>query len=369
MLTFGSSGQFTTNGGSSWTDIYQFSPVDISWYFDGVAVPSTRLFASPTINNVVNVAVGANLQTVVNAAPNGTKFVFPNNATYTMTSGIYLQNRNNLVFEGNGSTIHTTGSGSATASSPFKIDNGVSDIAVNNFTLTGSNPDTGTAIYHPGVEGQMGLAVYGCTRLEVSNCKISNMYGDGMYISDVQDVWLHDSQINYVGRMGVAFISGDNITIERNILDNIGLIAFDVEPDSSGSNVTDLTIQDNTVGAYSLSGYQTNWFFACAANHGNSHARFNILRNRVTVGASTNVNNPAGKGGLATRLDTTDRVNGVNFKNNTTTVVGHPTVGYPGVLYFAHVDGLTVTGNDQPMSSGTKVSAVDCTNAIITPNP
>ena len=44
------------------------------------------------------------------------------------------------------------------------------------------------------------------------------------------------------------------------------------------------------------------------------------------------------------------------FTNNTSTVAG----GGP-VLRFAHIDGLTVTGNVQPLSSGVLASITDST--------
>ena len=44
------------------------------------------------------------------------------------------------------------------------------------------------------------------------------------------------------------------------------------------------------------------------------------------------------------------------FTNNTSTVRGHGPI-----LRFAHIDGLTVRGNHQPLSSGTLVSIADCT--------
>jgi hypothetical protein len=33
-------------------------------------------------------------------------------------------------------------------------------------------------------------------------------------------------------------------------------------------------------------------------------------------------------------------------------------------LYFAHIDGLTITGNVQPLTSGPLSSVVDCTGVV-----
>ena len=72
--------------------------------------------------------------------------------------------------------------------------------------------------------------------------------------------------------------------------------------------------------------------------------------NGVTVSGNT----VSGKS-LTTIIDLARRQN-VVFTNNSSLV----SAGGP-VLHFAHIDGLTVTGNVQPMTSGVLASITDST--------
>jgi len=326
---------------------------------------STRPFAAPVTTNVVNVSAGASLQTLVNAAPDGTEFRFPAATTFTMTSGVHLSNRHNLVFNLNGSTIKSTGAGGSVSSSVFFIESGSSHITVSNGTLQGSNPDLGSAIFHAGSEYAMGVASYSSDQIELNGVRVRTTYGDGVYLSGgSSNVWIHDSSFDYIGRMGAAFIATQHVIIERNTFDHVGLIVFDVEPNTSTEVVNDIHVRDNSVGWYSLSAYQTNWFFAAAtaSTHG-ILSNIYIEHNSVTGGAIANANNQAGKGGLATNAQHA-RIKGLFFRNNSTTVPGKPVDGYPAPLYFNHIDGLTVTGNVQPVTSGPTMTIYDSTSVV-----
>lgn len=342
-------------------------------------IPSpSRPFALPVTTATVNVTAGANVQSVVNAASDGTKFVFAAGVTFTMTDGIYLSNRHNLIFDLNGATIKTTSQDGDTASSPFKLDPGNTHISILNGTLQGSNPNTGTNIFTSGVEFQMGVAIFDGQQIEVGNCRIRNVYGDFIYCAGKnsapqrpsEDVWVHDCQMDYCGRMGIVPINVRDFICERNTLDHIGLICLDVECDAAYEIVDGMYFRDNTIGTYSMSGHQTNWFFACAQALGSAPGNdadigdLRVERNVVTGGALVNGNNPAGKGGLASIVDKEHRVQGLIFKDNSTTKTGTGPV-----LQFSHIDTLTVTGNTQPLSSGSLGAYSDNTSAVTSPNP
>ena len=47
------------------------------------------------------------------------------------------------------------------------------------------------------------------------------------------------------------------------------------------------------------------------------------------------------------------------FRNNTTT-----RAAYGPVLYFKDVNGVTVSGNNQPLISGTEAGFSNCTNVV-----
>ncbi len=329
-----------------------------------------RPWAAPVAPNVVNVSAGANLQSVVNGAPDGTTCNFPANTLFTVSTGIALNGRDNLVFNLNGSTIKSTGAGNSVPASPFYLTNGSTHITISNGTLNGSNPDTGSGIYHAGQEYLFGVASYGTQYLELDRVRIRNTWGDFLYLSGGSaHVWAHDGDWDYCGRMGVAFIECSDVLVERNRLDHVALIAFDIEPNDTGAVLDAIHIQDNTVGQWSLSNYQTNWFFAYATPKGVGSNIF-VERNVCTLGPVAGSNNPAGKGGLATNVQH-PTIAGLTFRGNSTPVSGKSGLtGYPSVLYFTDVTSLVVTGNTQPLAAGsTLIATVRCPGAVTSPNP
>src|SRR4029079_18137256 len=133
--------------------------------------PPTRPFAAPTTTQTVTVPssidgtgatdVSTAFATWIATVPNGSVVSFPSNKTYKFVgNAIRLQNRHHLVFEGNGSVIWSS-AGSNTLDSCFLIDNGSSDIRIEDFTLRGANTATATALYQTAVgESSMGVSMY-----------------------------------------------------------------------------------------------------------------------------------------------------------------------------------------------------------------
>ncbi len=115
-----------------------------------LAVPAS-IDATGTTN------ASADLLSFIASVPDGSTIVFQAGGTYRLNHGLALTNRHNLVFEGNGATLHAMGSGSVVTDSPFALDDGDSGITIRDFTLIGNNPNVGTAnAYHPSAESQMG---------------------------------------------------------------------------------------------------------------------------------------------------------------------------------------------------------------------
>jgi hypothetical protein len=307
----------------------------------------------------------------VAGVPNGSIISFPTNATYRVTEGIYLRGRSNLVLEGNGTTIRSTGGGGTTASSGFKLDNLNSDIAIRNFKVVGSNPNT-TTLFNPGSESQMGVAIYDGVRIEIDNIVVRNVYGDGVFVAGKQSspyrssdrVWIHDSSFDYIGRMGLVFNAATNSIAERNFYSHVGMFVFDIESDYDFEVVDNVSFRDNTVGSYGLTPSYTNFFFACSGNQDSAVVRnVYITGNSVTIGAPINSpNNTSAKGGLASYVERGNRLSNIVFSGNTTTKSG---VG--AVLYFRRVDGLTVTNNVQPVTSGSLASIYESTAVTYQP--
>jgi hypothetical protein len=304
----------------------------------------------------------AALNAFIKATPDGSTIVFPAGGTYRLNQGLVLTNRHNLVFEGNGATLRANNAGSTWLGGPFNINQGNSYITIRNFTLVGSNSNT-TTVYNPGQENQHGVGIWGSTNIEVAHNTISHTFGDGVYVSgndsthvSSDSVWIHDNTFTYAGRSGIALTAASHVTVERNSFDKVGLHVFDIEPDYAYQVDTFVTFRNNTVGSYSLSGSYLGFFFnivslAAATVHD------------VTVTGNTVTGNPhAGYDGTARALNTKvnlSRSARIVFTSNTS-----PTAAGGPVLYFAYVDGVTVTGNTQPLLSGSLAGFTSCTSVV-----
>jgi hypothetical protein len=336
---------------------------------------STRPFAAPVTSRTVNVPTtidrtgatnaAAALQSFLSGVPDGSIIVFPAGGVYRMDRGLFLANRHHLVFEGNGATLRATGAGTLIAASPVLIDGANSDIAVRNFTIEGNNGRTGTSIYDPNGEGQQGVAIYGGARIEIANNTIRKTWGDGVYANEkdtthswVDGLWVHDNTIVSIGRNAFTMNGAKNTLLERNTIDQVGASVLDIEPDTTYQGAINVTMRANTVAAWGLSPLYTMWFVACANNDFGPGAvirDITITGNHVSQGAPNSAKTP-NAGGLSTWFGKS-RTSNIVVTNNTTTKAGAGPV-----LRFVHVDGLTVTGNSQPLSSGSLLYIADSTN-------
>ena len=113
-----------------------------------------RPFAAPATSRVVNVPssidatgstdVGSALQSFINGQPDGSVITFPVNGVYRLSTGIRLDSRHDLILDGRGSTIRTTGPGGSALSSPFVLSSASSntDMSIRDFVLEGNNSRT-----------------------------------------------------------------------------------------------------------------------------------------------------------------------------------------------------------------------------------
>ena len=291
--------------------------------------------------------VSTALNTWVNTVPDGSIVSF-RPGTYLLRKGIQLGNRRNLIFEGNGATLKTTGSGSDHVASPFVLgwsyalrywSGGSRNIAIRNFTLVGNDPSPGT---YGGGEDQMGVQIVGTRNLEVSGVTVRAVWGDGFFVNTGSDIWLHDNHVVTAGRSGVSVIKGCRVLVERSAFDTVGYVTFNNEPNERTEASSRLTFRNNTAGTWG----QT--FVSVDGGHRGAQI------NRVTVTG----NSTTGKA-LAAQVDNggTARLRNIVFSDNRSTIrAAGPR------LHFAHIDGLTVTGNVQPLSSGQLASIRDSTN-------
>jgi hypothetical protein len=154
--------------------------------------------------------------------------------------------------------------------------------------------------------------------------------------------------------MGVAITAGSNVMVERVHFNKIGMFVLDIEPYTTRGGGTYVTFRNNTVATYGLTPLYTNWFVAAEGEAGSTVHDLTVTGNRVLAGAPQSPNTIT-DAGLATTIRVPRRER-IVFSNNSTTIRGKGPA-----LYFSHVDGLTVTGNIQPLTSGSIAKFVDVT--------
>ncbi len=297
-----------------------------------VAVPSS-------IDATGSADASAALNAFIGTVPDGATIVFKAGGVYRMAGALKFAHRRNLTFEGNGSTLKgaggTTESGSLIWLGSYGGAN--AGIAIRNFRLTGNSSTPGT--YQAGREGAHGIMLDGGNGIEITNVTISAVWGDCLKLTTWADgVSFHDSTCASSGRNGITILAARNVAVQRVGFTRTGYCTFDIEPMSSSQGASNIRFLDNTAGTWS------NSFLSADGAAGS-----------VVNGLTVSGNTVTGKS-LLTVIDLARRQN-VVFTNNTSMVKA------PGpVLRFAHIDGLTVTGNVQPLSSGPLASITDSTS-------
>lgn len=278
----------------------------------------------------------APLVAFLDSVPDGSTIEFPAGGIYRMDAGLKFLDRHDLTFEGNGATLRSNGDVHE-ASSLFALWSDNTGIVIHDFNLVGNSPSPG--VYLPGEEGAHGVLIDGGSNVDVSDVTISGVYGDAFYVGGWADgVNIHDSIVKSNGRNGVAVIAGRNVTVQRVTFDESGYCTLDVEANDSTEGAANVKFLDNLVGTWG------DVFFAADGAAGSVVDGVTVSGNRVTGSSlATDVT-------LARRQD-------IVFTNNASTVAADGPV-----LKFAHVDGLTVSGNSQPLRSGSLAAIVDSTN-------
>jgi hypothetical protein len=299
-------------------------------------LPPTGISVPSTINSIGTADASSALNAWLGTVPDGSTIVFTAGGLYRMDRGLKFSNRHNLVLDGNGATLKGNGDVWET-SSLIALWGGNTGITIRNFNLVGNSSTPG--LFQAGKEGAHGILVDGGSNIDVSNVTVSAVWGDAVYVGLWADgVRFHDSHVVSAGRNGVTIIAGRNVTAQRVAFDTSGYCTFDIEPNSSTEGASNIAFLNNTAGTWS------NSFLSADGAAGSTV-------NGVTVDGNT----VTGRS-LRTIIDLSRRQN-IVFTNNTSQwAAGGP------VLRFAYIDGLTITGNVQPLTSGQLASIVDSTN-------
>jgi hypothetical protein len=274
----------------------------------------------------------ASLNSWLGTLPSGSTVLFKAGGTYRMDKGLRVSK--SLTVEGNGATLKSNGDYQDMSSLVVVSGTGVK---IRGFKLVGNSPSPG--VYRGGQEWAHGILTIGGGNIEIANVTVSGVYGDCLKVGKGSNtVSFHDSTCTSVGRNGVSIISASNVTIQRVAFPKSGYCTFDIEPNQSTEVVRNIKFLNNTAGTW------TNTFLSAEGAAGS-----------VVNGVTVNGNTVTGKS-LKTIIALARRQN-VVFTNNTSLVMASGPV-----LSFSHIDGLTVTGNNQPLSSGSLATITDSTN-------
>ena len=274
--------------------------------------------------------VSSALIAFIDSVPDGSTIAFRSGGIYRLDKAVKFARRHDLTFEGNGASLMAAG-GTAEASSLIWLSSyggGNSGITIRKFTLVGNSTRPG--VFQSGREGAHGILIDGGTDTEVVDVTIRGVWGDCFYLGQWADhVWIHDSRCASSGRSGVTVTSAQNAIIERVAFDRIGYCTLNIEPNSADEGARSIKFRNNTAGTWS------NSFFSAVGAPGSFVSGVTVSGNVVTGGS------------LLTVIDLPTGRRNITFINNTSRI---RTAG--PVLRFAHIDGLTIWGNAQPLSSG-----------------
>jgi hypothetical protein len=285
----------------------------------------------------------------IRAVPNGTTLVFGAGACYRIEGTLDIRGRSGLTFEGNGSTFRSMNAPADQRAIWRAIDS--SGLTFRNMAVLGSYGKPGT--YTASLQHAHGIDIRG-TSATVAGVRVANVAGDCVYFGlgysslTRSSGGVRDSSCQGTGRNGVAASAGDDIRIERNKIDLIGLNATDIEPNiGAGWGSRRVVVDSNTISRYRLYAY------AVVLNAPISEQSF--TRNRV-VGQGLRI-------GLVDPGNTTYRASGVTISGNVA-----DTGQWAPALEVHSTDGLSVTGNTVPMSSGTMASVTDSCRPMVSGN-
>jgi hypothetical protein len=248
--------------------------------------------AIPDDNNS-DVAAGQAAADAIKIAGGGVLFYFP--GQYEFYGDSVRIWSNTTVFAYNAVFNDTTGG------DQFFIVNGDSDV-----TFLGGEWDGNADTDGGYTEADMGISLYDVFRVKVKDTYMHDLAGDGVYISDGDDVTITNNTFDiphlqdspWIGRNGVAVVEGSRVDISNNSFNKGDPAAIDIEP-NSGLLVEILTITNNIIRDSDGHGISLN----------NSGGNGSIIRDVVIDGnIIVDVDEQAIRADSAARVSVTDNI-------------------------------------------------------------
>lgn len=144
------------------------------------------------------------------------------------------------------------------------IDEDISNITIEGLTIIGDKTT------HTGTTGQwgFGVGIFGTHDINIRGCKISNCWGDGIYIGRwdngetiPENIFIENNVISSNRRNNISIVSGHNIIIDGNVISDASgqspQAGIDIEPDpGTVDDIEHVIINDNIIDGNTALGVQ-----------------------------------------------------------------------------------------------------------------
>jgi hypothetical protein len=314
------------------------------------AVPP-RFFVPPEIDPTGAVDVTSALNAYLLRVSDGSTVVFPAQSRYRIEGTLRLENRRNIVIEGQGATFFATTDGlnqpapgcdthytacrypnRMRAQWSFRKD---TNIIVRNVNVIGSATNTGpSGAYDPALEAQHGFSILDVSGIVLYQVSAHHVWGDLVYVgAGSKYVIVANSRFHSSSRMGWAITRAQYVAFVNNSVYSARRSLIDIEANTSDDRIAYITIRNNRLGASR---------FCTLTNHGAASVQhhFVIADNQAMGTVSIKICIEASPTARRRNYEISGNVGATG-----TVLRNEPMVG------IAYVDNVTVTGNVQGFSA------------------
>ena len=294
-----------------------------------------------TIDATARSDVTAELQRFVDSVPDGQTITFPDGASYRIDGTLEWSDRTGITLEGNGARLIAGTLGDPNRAHVRLIDGG--GWTIRGLTVIGANPRGG--VFDPEYQWQHGFDLRGVDGAVLEDVIVTDVFGDAIYVglSTTTSAWsrgitIRDSTGLRCGRMAVAVTAGRRVTVDGGFWAEPGLSTFDIEPNGRPGGADRILIENATLGP------------------GSRHRALDITGSGPVSNVTFRANRLTGRP-LHVRADQGhERPRNITVQGNSSTITftGPP----PAAMTFRNTDGVTVSGNTQPLLPGRGLAMV-----------
>jgi hypothetical protein len=189
------------------------------------------------------------------SVPDDSVLLFARGGCYRLDGSLRIENRSQLVFDGNGATFRAVADGDRDRRHIWFL--GGRELVVRNLEIRGANPKAGASpeAYVAGRAFQHAFAFEGVAGGMLDHVRASDVYGDFVYVGAGEkgrwsrDIRVTRSRFERSGRQGIAVTAGENVVIEHNTIRDVARSMFDLEPNNPEGGARNVRITSNVTGA------------------------------------------------------------------------------------------------------------------------